>query len=97
MQLAVEKCRTNLVNLLVEKGANVNAPPFEHHGATALQFAAIGGFLGLAKTLLTHGADVNAPPAKIDGQTALEEAAEYGRIDMLQLLLNSGALIIDTG
>jgi ankyrin repeat protein len=81
----------------LDSGVDVNAPPFDRYGATALQFSAIGGYLGIAQRLIQRGADVNASPAKIGGRTALEGAAEHGRIDMLQLLLNAGALIIGTG
>jgi ankyrin repeat protein len=78
-------------------GADVNAPPTEKFGATALQFAALSGHLGVAHLLMDKGANVNAPPAKVDGRTALEAAAEYGRIDMVQLLKNAGADLSETG
>jgi ankyrin repeat protein len=38
----------DLVEVLIEYGANVNAPPAAAFGATALQFAAIGGYMGIA-------------------------------------------------
>ncbi|OBT65062.1 hypothetical protein VE03_05223 [Pseudogymnoascus sp. 23342-1-I1] len=87
----------DIVELLLENGADVNSPPVTGDGATALQYAAIYGFLGIAHLLLEHDADVNAPPAKSDGRTALEGAAEHGRIDMVQLLLNAGANIFGDG
>ena len=86
-----------IIHILLDHGADVNAQPSNKGGATALQSAAIGGYTGVAQLLIRRGADVNAAPAKIDGKTALEGAAEYGRIDMLQLLLYSGVLIIGTG
>lgn len=86
-----------IVELLLEHGADVNAPPAREFGATALQFAAIKGFLGIAYLLLQYDADVNAPAAEVDGRTALEGAAEHGRVDMVQLLLNSGANIFQDG
>ena len=53
----------DIVHLLLEHGADVNAPPHYRYGATALQFAAIGGYTGIALLLLEKGADVNALPA----------------------------------
>jgi ankyrin repeat protein len=80
-----------LLTLLLEKGAKVNQPAAEHMGATALQFAAIGGHIEIACRLLDHGADVNAPRSRTFGRKAMEGAAERGQIDTLQLLLNNGA------
>lgn len=75
----------------------MNSSPVTGDGATALQYAAMQGFLGIAYLLLEHDADVNPPPAKIDGWTALEGAAEHGRVDMVQVLLNAGANIFGDG
>ena len=90
-------CSKELVELLIEYGAEINSPPAEKFGATALQFAAIGGYIGIAFVLLGHEADVNAPPARSEGRTALEGAAEHGRTDMVQILLNSGCIITGDG
>ena len=86
-----------MVELLLEYGADVNLPPAKKYGATALQFAAMKGFMGIVYLLWENGADVDAPPAEVDGRTALEGAAEHGRIDMVQLLLNAGAKIFQDG
>ncbi len=75
----------------MEAGADVNAPAADEYGLTALQGAAIRGYIGIALILLEAGADVNAPGASHEGRTALEGAAEHGRLDMVQLLLNAGA------
>ncbi|KFA79216.1 hypothetical protein S40288_02350 [Stachybotrys chartarum IBT 40288] len=91
LQIACRNGNKAIVELLLEYGANINAPPAKRYGATALQFAAIGGYLGIAFLLLEKGADVNAPPSEFGGRTALEGAAEHGRIDMIQLLKNKGA------
>lgn len=97
LQIAARDGRKELVDILLEYGANTNSPPARDSGATALQFAAIGGSLGIAYLLLENGADVNAASAAVKGRTALEGAAEHGRIDMVQLLLNAGANIHDAG
>ena len=81
-----------MVQKLLDQGALVNAPPAKCGGATALQLAAIGGYLGIAEVLLDRDADVNASAAKLEGRTALEGAAEHGRIDMLRMLVNAGAV-----
>jgi len=81
-----------LVQFLLEKGADVNAKPAIHGGTTALQGAAVSGNIMLAKFLLDKGADVNAAPSFSEGRYAIEGAAEHGRLDMVQLLLNAGAM-----
>lgn len=91
LQIACRKKSDAITHLLIEYGADINAPPAERRGATALQFAAINCRLELAHILVQKGADVNAPPAAYEGRTALEGAAEHGRIDMVQYLVNVGA------
>ncbi|CAG8932834.1 unnamed protein product [Penicillium salamii] len=93
LQHAVKLGNMEIINILLEQGADINAPPAHDSGATALQIAAIQGYIGIARMLLDLGADVNQKPAELDGRTALMGAAEHGRIDMLQMLLNEGAKI----
>ncbi|KXH41208.1 hypothetical protein CSIM01_03414 [Colletotrichum simmondsii] len=91
LQQAVEDGSLEILEVLLEAGADVNAPAARRRGATALQLAAITGRLGIAKMLIDLGANVNAPRAEEDGRTALEGAAERGKIDMIQYLLYEGA------
>ena len=93
MQKAAEIGSFEITQLLIDKGGLVNnePEPAVREGATALQLAAIGGYIGIAELLLRNDAKVNAPSAKVHGRTALEGAAEHGRIDMLKLLWNAGA------
>ncbi|KAI1116606.1 ankyrin repeat-containing domain protein [Nemania sp. NC0429] len=91
LQHAVELGDFEIVHCLIKAGADINSPPASSGGATALQLAAIKGYLGLARYLLDHGAQVNALPARYYGRTALEGAAEWGRLDMLELLVANGA------
>ncbi len=81
--------RLDVVSLLLEKGANVNAPGDK--GQTALMAAASGGSSkdALVKILLDKGADVNVKNKS--GQTALVLAAEQGRVQAAQLLVEKGA------
>ncbi|KAH9229448.1 hypothetical protein K456DRAFT_1923315, partial [Colletotrichum gloeosporioides 23] len=96
-QKAVEDGNLEVINLLLESGADVNAPAAKYGGATALQLAAITGRLGIARRLIDLGADVNASAAEEDGRTALEGAAEHGRLDMVQFLLDYGAKAVGDG
>ncbi|KAF4838497.1 NF-kappa-B inhibitor alpha [Colletotrichum tropicale] len=96
-QKAVEDGNLEMIDLLLECGADVNAPAAQHGGATALQLAAIKGRLGIAKRLVDLGANINAPGADKNGRTALEGAAEYGRLDMVHLLLDCGANVAGDG
>ncbi|RYC80252.1 hypothetical protein BFJ63_vAg16865 [Fusarium oxysporum f. sp. narcissi] len=91
LQLAIELEHSSIVHYLIEKQADINAPPSFSEGATALQFAAIKGHMGIAKLLLDRDARINARGSRRRGRTALEAAAEYGRLDMLELLLHRGA------
>lgn len=88
LQAAIKHENIGIVEMLLERGADVNAPPAEFSGLTALQGAAIHGWLGIAIKLLENGARVAAPGAKIHGRSAIEGAAEWGRLEMLQLLLD---------
>ncbi|GKZ69169.1 hypothetical protein AnigIFM50267_004356 [Aspergillus niger] len=53
LQHAVNNGNMDLINLLLDHGADVNSAPSEDGGATALQIAAIQGYLGIACKLLT--------------------------------------------
>ncbi|KAL5362178.1 ankyrin repeat-containing domain protein [Aspergillus floccosus] len=97
LQSAVRRGHMELVERLLDAGADVNSEPYPNRGATALQFAAIQGFIGIARRLLELCADVNAGRAARFGRTALEGAAEHGRLDMLHFLLANGALIDGRG
>ncbi|KAI0444156.1 ankyrin repeat-containing domain protein [Xylaria telfairii] len=93
LQKAVESGNMSLVALLINSGADVDAPAAPVWGASALQLAAILGHLTIARLLLEHGANVNAPPAKWKGRSALEGASEHGNLDMVQLLLENGVTL----
>ncbi|EQB58950.1 hypothetical protein CGLO_00728 [Colletotrichum gloeosporioides Cg-14] len=97
LQKAVEDGNLEMIDLLLEYGADVNAPAARDSGATALQLAAIQGRLGVARRLIDLGANVNAPRANKNGRTALEGASEYGRLDMVHLLLDCGANVVGDG
>ncbi|KAF4969551.1 hypothetical protein FSARC_3234 [Fusarium sarcochroum] len=97
LQAAADTGNSDLIEIFLRRGADVNVSPATRNGATALQFAAMRGHLGIAKRLIDLGADPNAPAALINGRTALEGAAENGRLDMLHLLLERGTLTKGAG
>ena len=75
--------------LLVERGADVNARAKSAFLNTPLQTAMLSGQYETAKILIEHGADVLVRQSH--GFTPLHEAASLGRQDLVQLLLDHGA------
>lgn len=97
LQTAAEYCREDLVVLLLQKGANVNAPARGCVGKTALQ--AICDFdskspaekeqkIRIVNLLLAYGADINAAPARSLGWTSLQCVADRGDLEVAMLLLS---------
>ena len=88
-----EANRVNLVQLLLEQGAEVNSQ--NEQGATALHNASLVWNLGAARALVDHGANVNVRDNK--GQTPLhqvseaEDYSEEHRFSVTQLLAEHGA------
>jgi len=79
--------RVNVVRLLLEKGANVDAR--NDWGVTPLHQAATEGRVGVVRLLLEKGADVDARASF--GVTPLLFAASRGHVDVVRLLLEKGA------
>lgn len=77
--------------LLLKKGAAIDARAGSHFRNTPLQTALLSSQYATAKILLDHGADALIRQSK--GFTPMHEAAQSGRIDILQLLLDHGAEI----
>lgn len=99
LQLAAKRGHEAVVDLLLARGADVNAPPYYYHGhthgGTAVQFAIAGGHMAVTKRLIDAGADVNAPSSSKYSDTALQAATRTGNTAMLELLLAAGA-VVDT-
>jgi len=93
LQSACHAPNIDTIKLLLDAGADINAPASPRGGKTALQAAVRIGKVPIIKLLLQHGADCNAPAAKSYGATALQFAAMEGRIAILLLLLRAGAEI----
>jgi len=86
LMVASENGYTEIVQLLLEKGADVNAET--NDGKTALMYAAAKGRTEIVQLLLEKGADVNT---KIYGTPILLWAHENGHTKIIQLLLEKGA------
>jgi ankyrin repeat protein len=81
----------DVVDLLLDRGADVNAVTKNAFSATPLQGAAMFQTIDLAKVLIKHGANVNCRAAA--GVTPLHEVSKNGQIEFAKLLLDNGANI----
>ena len=90
---AAKSDRVEVMPLLVERGARVDADPYR---GTPLIWAAAKGRIAASRWLIEHGADVNqratfGGPSHGQGVTALHLAAQSGQLEMVKLLLERGA------
>ena len=95
LQSVVKHKRVEMVEMLLNAGADVNAPARPDGGRTALQHATERGDLGTVKLLLSRGADVNAPAGHDGGITALQGTMRKGSLKIVLTLLEAGANIND--
>lgn len=84
LMLAALKGHTNLVKILVDKGAQVNKS-----GWTPLHYAASGGHVDIITHLLAHQAHIDAESP--NGTTPLMMAAMYGSPQAVKVLIQAGA------
>src|SRR5438270_499085 len=84
-QIAAAKGRSNVVKLLVEKGADLKAT--DREGNTSLMWAAKGGNSETIKLLVEKGANVNATNSA--GLSALSIARTGNRADIQELLVKA--------
>ena len=82
-----------MVNALIDRGADVNAPTTkpEYEKLTPLMVASVYGRLELMRVLLAAGAKVNQ--ANVDGGTALMTASVRGQVEAIRVLLAAGAQV----
>ncbi|KAF8142802.1 ankyrin repeat-containing domain protein [Mycena galopus ATCC 62051] len=78
---------SEMVELLLKSGANVNAPA-GYYG-TVLQASLFWGNQALVQLLINNGADVNVEGGQMGN--ALQAASYLGREDSIQLLIEHGA------
>ncbi|KAF4967244.1 hypothetical protein FSARC_5156 [Fusarium sarcochroum] len=79
--------KQRIVEILLTKGADINALPAWYEGRTALQAAAEAGDYDLVEDLVRRGADINAPAATNKGLTVLQAAIKSGHRNVVDLLL----------
>jgi hypothetical protein len=92
LHLAVKAGRLRMVQMLIKRGANVNAPARVRGaagGSTPLHFAVYYAKSRIAQVLINRGANVNA--RTMSGSTPLHVAAFYGRPTIAMMLLRRGA------
>jgi len=87
LHISAEFGDTEMMDLLIERGADVNA--ISPKGVAPLHVAALYGGPGVAERLLAAGA--HADPVDIRGITPLHIACETGRGDVAKVLLAHGA------
>ena len=93
IQLATESGNIEHVEILLEAGADVNAPACGENGQTALQVAITRRHSEIASLLLARGAKVNAQGNSdtVAPRTALGAAVEMNNVEFVHLLLRWGA------
>jgi hypothetical protein len=79
------------VALLVEAGADVNAPFKGRHMETALHWAASSDDVEVLDALLDRGANIEAPGSVIGGGTPLADAVAFGQWRAAHRLVERGA------
>ena len=87
MHAAIFNQNPEVIETLIDKGANVNAK--NKDGSTALTKAAFNPNSEVIKTLIDEGADINAKNK--DGYTALMFAASFNQNpEVIKILINAG-------
>jgi ankyrin repeat protein len=95
LHIAAMKGNTDIVKMLLDKGANPNAAVTSgaEKGSTPLMAAVAGGYVEIVKLLVAKGADVNAKDDH--GLTALDYAAtEQTGQDIMKVLWDHGAPMV---
>jgi ankyrin repeat protein len=91
LQLATDLGDMEIIQVLIEAGADCNKTSSYYHPLNPLQTAVNMGNFELAKYLMSVGADINWPSYKIKGATALQMAVKKQNVDMVDFLLGRGA------
>ena len=91
LHFAVHNNRFDIIKLLIEMGANINASDF--YNTTPLHLAVGISSLENIQWLVQHGADINA--LTIYNETPLHIAIRNNRVDVTQWLVKHGAFVKD--
>ena len=91
LQLASMRGHTEVVKLLLDRGASVDEKGED--GDTALMRASYGGHTEVVKLLLDRGASVDEKDT--DGNTALMLASQNSHTEVVKLLLDRGASLTE--
>lgn len=81
--------KTEIAEVLIEYGADVNWKDENNSSPTALHFFAAIDHTKLVELVIKHGADVNVTNRA--GETPLHQAGREGRLNAAKLLLSKGA------
>ena len=79
------------VAVLIDAGADVNAPFIGSHAETPLHWAASSDDVEVLDALLDRGADIEAPGSVIDGGTPVADAVAFGQWRAARRLIARGA------
>lgn len=82
---------SQVVQLLIDAGADVNARFTGPHTETPLHWAASSDDVDVIDVLLDNGADIEAPGAVIAGGTPLADATAFGQWNAARRLIERGA------
>jgi len=88
LHLAAENCHTNVVALLLDKGAKINVKADD--SATSLHLAAQEGCADVVKILMARGAKINARDDQ--NRTPLDRAQQWHQTNIVALLKQDGAI-----
>jgi ankyrin repeat protein len=92
LRKAAERGKIELVQLLLEAGADVNAREPET-SATALEKAIRQCNIEMVQFLIEKGADVNVTESYFDYKRVIELAVEKNNTRLVQVLINAGAVV----
>jgi ankyrin repeat protein len=93
LSLAVKYGNYHAINLLIVRGADLNATVHGNCIGSPLEIASERGDINLVRKFLSLGADVNATPTNRFHLPALQYAAKNGFYAIAQLLLSKGAYV----